>query len=73
MSERKSPSAFSAKLGLWMAQRSSRNRTWLDRQCRKMIQKAFTVQPEKDFMRDELIDNDLGFEPDELERYQQGG
>jgi len=72
MSERKPPSALASKLALWMAARSSRNKSWLDRQCRKMIEKAFVVPPEKDFMRDELIDSDLGFDPDELERYQRG-
>jgi anaerobic selenocysteine-containing dehydrogenase len=27
---------------------------------------------EQDFLRDELIDNDEGFDPDELDRYQRG-
>lgn len=62
----------SARLAIWMAARSSRNKTFLDRMCRKMITKATTVDPEKDFMRDEFIDNDQGFDPDELDRYQRG-
>ncbi len=62
----------SARLAIWMAARSSRNKTFLDRMCRKMITKATTVDPAKDFMRDEFVDNDRGFDPDELDRYQRG-
>ncbi|MGD1934678.1 MAG: hypothetical protein ACFB0Z_09280 [Candidatus Phaeomarinobacter sp.] len=62
----------SARLMMWMAARSSRNKTLIDRVCRKIIVRATTVDPEKDFMRDELIDNDEGFDPDELDRYQRG-
>ena len=61
-----------ATLGLWMAARASRNRSWLDRLCRKMVARATRVEPAQDFMRDPLIDNDLGFDPDELDRYQRG-
>jgi len=62
----------SARLMTWMAARSSRNKTLIDRLCRKLIVRATTVPPEKDFMRDEFIDNDEGFDPDELDRYQRG-
>ncbi|MEL6541924.1 MAG: hypothetical protein AAFP79_09460 [Pseudomonadota bacterium] len=68
----KQPSAVSSKLAFWMAQRSSRNRTLVDRLCRRMVAKAMTNPPEDDFMRDDLIENDLGFDPDELDRYQGG-
>lgn len=66
----KPPSARSSKLAFWMAQRSSRNRTFIDRLCRRLVNKATHTLPEDDFMRDDMIDNDLGFDPDELERYQ---
>ena len=62
----------SARLMVWMAARSSRNKTLIDRLCRKLIARATTVPPEEDFMRDPLIDNDEGFDPDELDRYQRG-
>lgn len=68
----KEPSRLATALKIWMAKRSSRNRTLIDRFCRRMIDKAVTVSPENDFMRDEMIDQDLGYDPDELERYQQG-
>jgi hypothetical protein len=66
------PSSFKASLMLRMVARSSRNKTWLDKLCRKMINRAVARPPEDDFMRDELIDNDLGFDPDELDRFQRG-
>ena len=62
----------SSKLTIWMAARSSRNQSLLDKLCRLMVVRATTVDPEKDFMRDPLIDNDQGFDPDELDRYQRG-
>jgi hypothetical protein len=62
----------SAKLEIWMAGRSSRNRSLLDKVCRWLITRATTVAPEQDFLRDDLIDNDEGFDPDELDRYQRG-
>lgn len=66
------PSAFKASLMLKMVARSSRNRSWLDRLCRKLINRAVERPAGDDFMRDEFVDNDLGFDPDELERFQQG-
>lgn len=62
----------SAKLTLWLAERASRNNSLLDRLCRKIIARATRLKPDQDFMRDPLIDNDTGFDPDELERYQRG-
>ena len=62
----------SAKLAIWMAGRSSRNKSLLDKLCRWMVARETAIAPEHDFLRDELIDNDTGFDPDELDRYQQG-
>lgn len=62
----------STKLMIWMAGKSSRNKTLLDKFCRGLVSKATAVKPENDFLRDPLIDNDLGFDPDELERFQRG-
>lgn len=63
---------FGARLAMRMAARSSRNRTLLDRLCRLLIDKAMRRDPHEDFMRDPEIDNDPGFDPDELDRYQRG-
>ena len=61
-----------AVLKTWMASRSSRNKTIIDRFCRRMIEKAVGVAPEDDFMRDPLIDEDEGFSAEELDRFQRG-
>ncbi|NQY13904.1 MAG: hypothetical protein HRT81_08615 [Henriciella sp.] len=61
-----------AALKTWVAKRSSRNKTMIDRWCRRMIEKAVKTDPDKDFMRDPMIDNDEGFDPDELDRFQRG-
>jgi hypothetical protein len=57
---------------MWIAKRALRNESFLDRYLRRMMEKAMYTPPEKDFMRDELIDNDEGYDPDELERYSRG-
>lgn len=61
-----------AKMGIWMASKGSRNKTISDKICRFLLAKATAMKPEDDFMRDELIDNDLGFDADELDRFQRG-
>ena len=63
---------LAAKLMIWMAGRSSRNASLLDKACRWMVERATTVPPERDFLRDPMVDNDQGFDPDELDRYQRG-
>ena len=65
-------SEASAKLGIWVVARSSRNKSWGDKLCRLIAIKLLQKPPEEDFMRDPLIDEDEGFDPDELERYQRG-
>ncbi|MEM6582734.1 MAG: hypothetical protein AAF699_15750 [Pseudomonadota bacterium] len=62
----------SAKLTIWLADRSSRNKSMLDKVCRWLVVRETTPSPDDDFMRDDFVDNDLGFDPDELDRYQRG-
>jgi len=62
----------SATLMMWMAKRSSYNQSLLDKACRWLVNRATTLPPEEDFLRDPLIDNDGGFDPDELDRFQRG-
>lgn len=64
--------ARSAKLALWMAERGSYNRSPLDKLCRWLINRMTTVEPQKDWMRDPMVDQDTGYDADELERYQRG-
>ncbi len=65
-------SELSAKLLIWLAAHASKNSTWLDRLCRKFVAWVMRADPQNDFMRDPIIDNDMGFDPDELDRYQRG-
>ena len=67
-----SVSERSAKLSIWMAGRSSRNKSVLDKICRFLVNQATAVKPENDFLRDPLVDNDEGFDPDELDQFQRG-
>ena len=62
----------SAKFAIWMAGKSSRNRSLSDKVCRFLVNRATAVKPENDFLRDPLIDNDQGYDPDELDRFQRG-
>jgi hypothetical protein len=62
----------SAKLSIFLAAKSSRNKSFTDKICRFLINRVTAVKPEDDFLRDPLIDNDMGFDPDELDRYQRG-
>jgi len=62
----------STKLMVWMAGKSSRNKSFSDKICRLLVKRATAVKPEDDFLRDPLIDNDQGFDPDELDRFQRG-
>lgn len=62
-----------ARLVTWMVYRSSRNKSLLDKLCRWYVVKQTAVAPEDDFLRDPWIDNDMGYDPEELDRYQKGG
>lgn len=66
------PSAFKATLVLKMVARSCRNKSSIDKLCRWLVDRQLDRSPDKDFMRDEIIDNDVGFDPDELDAYQSG-
>lgn len=48
----------STKLMVWMAGKSSRNKSLSDKICRFLVTRATTVKPDDDFLRDPLIDND---------------
>ena len=62
-----------AKIRMWMAARASRGRKgWLDRMITNFINRALAVDPERDFMRDELVESEPGFDAEELARYERG-
>lgn len=57
-----------AKLGFALAKRASRNRTWSDRLARRLLTRVLHF----DFDVDDMVLLDQGYDPDELERYQNG-
>jgi len=59
-----------ASVAMWLTRRASRNTGWFDRLCRWLMTRMLRLDPENDFMRDEIIDNDQGFSVEELDRYQ---
>lgn len=70
--ERFRAKARQAKIGMWIARRASRDTGLVDRLCRRLLSRAVAIDPEHDFMRDDWVDSDEGFDPDELARYQRG-
>jgi hypothetical protein len=48
-----------------------KRQSWLDRLLTRVLRRATAPQPGADFMRDELVDADIGFDPAELARYQE--
>lgn len=61
-----------ARIAVWLGKRASRNLGFGDRLCRVLLDRVLRLPPEQDFMRDDWIDSDMGFDPDELDRYQRG-
>jgi hypothetical protein len=61
-----------AKVAMWIARRASRDTGLVDRICRRLLSRALTVEPDNNYMRDEWVDSDTGYDPEELARYQRG-
>lgn len=61
-----------ARIGIWLAKRASRNTGWFDRVCRRLMLRLTKIDPEKDFMRDDMVDQDAGFSVEELQRFERG-
>lgn len=63
-----------AAIGFRLARSAFRKRkSWLDRLLTRLLRRATTPRTaDGDFMRDEIVDAGIGFDPDELRRYQEG-
>ncbi len=61
-----------ARFGIWLGRRASRNLGPVDRLCRRLLARALALAPQDDFLRDDWVDSDAGFDADELDRYQRG-
>jgi hypothetical protein len=62
-----------ARLGLRLVRSAFRKRqSWLDRLLTRLLRRATAPSDASaDFMRDEIVDAGIGFDPEELLRYQQ--
>ncbi|MCE2542121.1 MAG: hypothetical protein J4F30_01580 [Acidobacteria bacterium] len=63
------------RLTMWLLERASRhNGSWIDRLSLRLVNRRITPKdPRQDFMRDEIVDADIGFTASELDAYQRGG
>lgn len=57
-----------AKIGFALARKASRNLTWSDRLARRLLERVLDF----DFDLDDMVNAQHGYDPDELERYQNG-
>ncbi|ULQ47945.1 hypothetical protein JN531_006550 [Flagellatimonas centrodinii] len=55
-----------AKIGFALAKKASRNQTWFDRIARRTLERVLKFN----FDLDEMVLMDQGYDPDELDRYQ---
>ena len=55
-----------AKIGFALAKKASRNQAWFDRIARRILERVLKFN----FDLDEMVLMDQGYDPDELDRYQ---
>lgn len=67
------PGGFVGRLMITLANAGARNRTPFERVSRYLVSKVFVVPKEDDFMADPLVDNDMGFDVDEIRAYRNKG
>lgn len=60
------------QLMIFLADAGGRNRTPFEKLSRFIVAKVFTVPKSDDFMADDFVDNDEGYDLEELRRYQRG-
>ncbi len=62
------------RLTMWLVSRASRlNGSWIDRLSLRLVNRqARPRNPDQDFMRDEIVDADIGFTANELDAFQRG-
>ena len=66
--------ARASRLSMWLVARASRlDGSWIDRLCLRLVNRQTTPRnPDQDFMRDEIVDADIGFTASELDAFQRG-
>ena len=63
---------FVGKTMIFLADAGARNRTPFDKVARVILKMVFIVPKSDDFMADDYVDNDQGYDLEELRRYQRG-
>lgn len=60
------------RLMTFLVDASARNRTPFEKLSRFIVNEVFRLPKQDDFMADSYVDNDEGFDLEELRRYQRG-
>ncbi len=60
------------KIMVFLVDSGARNRTPFDKVARFIVGLVFTIPKDDDFMADDYVDNDMGYDLEELRRYQSG-
>ena len=60
------------KTMIFLADQGAKNKTPFQKVARFIVVKVFTVPKHDDFMADDYVDNDMGFDVEELRAYQRG-
>ena len=62
----------SIQRSMTIAKRAMRNKSLIDKACAFLVNRSMRDIKRKPFMVDEIVDNDFGYDPDELARYERG-
>ncbi len=60
------------KLMIFLVDAGARGKTPFEKSARFIVDKVFTVPKHDNFMADDYVDNDQGYDLEELRRYQRG-
>lgn len=60
------------KTMFFLADQGAKNKTPFQKAARFIVAKVFTIPKHDDFMADDFVDNDTGYDLEELRRYQKG-
>ena len=60
------------KLMIFLVDASARGKTPFEKVARVIVDRVFTVPKHDNFMADDYVDNDQGYDLEELRRYQRG-
>lgn len=65
-------SVRTARITMWIVSRATRNTGLMSKLCRFILSKVMKIDPDNDFMKDSIIDTDLGYSVEALEKFERG-